>query len=200
VTALDARIKVVRTTVTGEARLSIRPYPAELEERLSFDGREVCVRPIRPEDEPQHSRFLARVTAYDIQLRFFHAVGALDHTQLARLTQIDYDREMAFIAVDDSGEAEPETLGVVRVIADPDGTHAEFAILVRSDLKGKGLGVALLEKSVRYCRERGYQWITADVMLTNQRMLALARQLGFEVVAGAEPGLARVTLALSASA
>lgn len=180
--------------------MSSRTYPAEFEERVTFDGHEICVRPIRPEDESQHARFLARVNAEDIQLRFFHAARVLDHPQLARLTDIDYDCEMAFIAVDTVADQEPETLGVVRLIADPDGKHAEFAILVRSDLKGKGLGVVLLDKIVRYGRERRVEAITGDVMLANHRMLALARHRGFEIGAGAEPGLARVTLSLRARA
>ena len=122
------------------------------------------MRPIRPEDESQHSAFLARIDAEDIQLRFFHAVGALDHTQLARLTQIDYDREMAFIAVSEKGGTGPETLGVVRAIADPDRTRAEFAILVRSDLKGKGIGAALLKKIIRYCHDQGIGEVVGDVL------------------------------------
>ena len=200
VIALDARIKVAPGRSPGAARLSIRPYPVELEERMVFEGREICVRPIRPEDEPQHSRFVSRVEPEDIQLRFLHAIGTLPHSQLARFTQIDYDREMAFIAVDDVAGKDAETLGVVRAIADPDGTRAEFAILVRSDLKGRGLGAFLLEKIIRYCRERGIEEITGDVLLANHRMLALARQLGFEVEAGIEPALARVRLSLSARA
>lgn len=199
VIALDARIKVAPARAPGAARLSIRPYPVELEESFVFGGRDVCVRPIRPEDEPQHSRFISRVNPEDLQLRFFHAIGTLPHSQLARFTQIDYDREMAFIAVDSVPGNEPETLGVVRVIADPDGRRAEFAILVRSDLKGKGLGAFLLRKIIRYCRERGMEEITADVLLANHRMLALARQLGFEVRPGDEGAVARVRLVLSAA-
>ena len=143
VIALDARIKVAPAGSTGASRLCIRPYPAELEEIVEVNGWRLRVRPIRPEDEPRHSEFLTRIDAEDIQLRFFHAVGPLPHSQLARLTQIDYDREMAFIAVPDGVDSSP-TLGVVRAIADPDRARAEFAILVRSDLKGKGLGAAVV--------------------------------------------------------
>ncbi len=135
-----------------------------------------------------------------MQLRFFHAVGPLPHSQLARLTQIDYDREMAFIAVDNVAGENAETLGVVRAIADPDRTRVEFAILVRSDLKGKGLGAYLLQKIIRYCREQDIKEITGDVLWANQRMLALARRLGFEIQPGIEPAVARVSLSLSAGA
>ncbi|MES2562563.1 MAG: GNAT family N-acetyltransferase, partial [Pseudomonadota bacterium] len=197
VIALDARIKVAAVNDSTRT-LSIRPYPAELEQTIDLDGMRLTLRPIRPEDETQHSQFLARIDAEDIQLRFLHAIGTLDHTQLARLTQIDYDREMAFIAVTDAHRGEPQTLGVVRAIADSDRTKAEFAILVRSDFKGKGLGVALLRKLVRYCREQGMSEIVGDVLRTNRRMLALAAELGFESGPGLEPALVRVRLTLTA--
>lgn len=196
VVALDARIKIAAVS-DATRRLSIRPYPAELEEMIELNGLKLQLRPIRPEDEAQHSQFLARIDAEDIQLRFFHAIGTLDHTQLARLTQIDYDREMAFIAVSQGDGNSPETLGVVRAIIDPDRTRAEFAILVRSDIKGKGVGAALLKKIVRYCREQGVVEIVGDVMRSNQRMLALARFLGCEVEPGLEPALVRVRFPLS---
>jgi acetyltransferase len=199
VIALDARIKVAAVTESTRG-LSIRPYPVELEETIELNELRLTLRPIRPEDEAQHSHFLARIDAEDIQLRFLHAIGTLDHTQLARLTQIDYDREMAFIAVTDAHGSEPQTLGVVRAIVDPDHTKAEFAILVRSDWKGKGLGAALMEKLVRYCREQGMSEITGDVLRTNRRMLALAAELGFKVEPGLEPALVRVRLTLAAPA
>jgi acetyltransferase len=199
VIALDARLRVAPTTMRGADRLAIRPYPQELEERVDFHGRELVLRPIRPEDEPQHARFLARVDPEDLQLRFFTSVRAFSHSQLARFTQIDYDREMAFVAVarDDGGTA--ETLGVVRAIADPDRTRAEFAVLVRSDLKGKRLGSLLMEKMVRYCRERGIGELVGDVLATNERMLALARDLGLGIGPGGDAAVRRVKLALKDS-
>ena len=117
VIALDARVRVARAEQSGVARLAIRPYPHELEEHIEFHGRAIALRPIRPEDEPQHARFLAAVEPQDLHLRFFHVVRAFAHTQLARFTQIDYDREMAFIATAPAN-GENETLGVVRAISD----------------------------------------------------------------------------------
>ena len=196
VIALDARIRVARSETRGADRLAIRPYPAELEERAEFLGRDIVLRPIRPEDEPQHARFLARIDPDDLHSRFFYTMRGFPHSALARFTQIDYDREMAFIAIEGGGSV-AETLGVVRVVAGPDYSTAEYAILVRSDLKGKGLGALLMAKVVRYCRARGIGEIVGDVLTANGPMLALARDIGFEVLPGAESGVCRVRLPLS---
>jgi acetyltransferase len=195
VLALDARLRVAAALAPSAGRLAIRPYPRELEERVRFVEREIVLRPIRPEDETLHARFLARVEQADLQLRFFHAVRDFPHAALARLTQIDYDREMAFIAW--SPEEGGETLGVARAIADPDRASAEFAILVRSDLKSKGLGAMLMNKLIRYCRESGIRQLVGDILAANGPMLALARSLGFELTAGAGPGVRRARLTLA---
>jgi acetyltransferase len=139
VLALDARLRVARATTSGPERLAIRPYPRELEEWITLDGRPVLLRPIRPEDEPRHSEFYRALRPEDVRFRFLGQVRELAHSQLARYTQIDYDREMAFIATATGDQGQNETLGVVRAVADPDNIRAEFAIVVRSDLKGKGL-------------------------------------------------------------
>jgi acetyltransferase len=194
VVALDARLRVSRAEAPGVTRLAIRPYPQEYEERIELFEREVVMRPIRPEDEPQHARFLAAVEPGDLRLRFFRVVRAFAHSQLARFTQIDYDREMAFIATARTETGDEETLGVVRVVTDPDGARAEFAILVRSDMQGKGLGALLMDKIVRYCRTRGVNELVGDVLSTNARMLALAREIGFERAASDEPGVVRLSL------
>ncbi len=197
VIALDVRARVVRPGTARAPHLAIRPYPGELEEWITFDGRQLLVRPIRPEDEPQHRQLLARISADDIQFRFFHAKREFAHTELARFTQIDYDREMAFIATEPNTAGVPETLGVARAIADPDNTSAEFAVLVRSDVKGRGLGRALLDKLIRYCRDRGTRELTGEVLTTNARMLKLTAALGFKGnIMPEDPGITRVTLTL----
>ena len=142
-------------------------------------GRRVLLRPIRPEDEPAHQRFHSRLTPEDIRFRFFGLVRNLPHSEMARFTQIDYDREMAFIATATDERGEPETLGVVRTVTDPDNVHAEFAINVRSDLKAQGLGFLLLDKMIRYCRGRGTAEIVGQVLTDNRTMLRLAQGLGF---------------------
>jgi acetyltransferase len=179
VLVLDARVRIGRPG--GARRLAIRPYPRELEEELVLaDGRRLLVRPIRPEDEGAHQAFFAKLEREDVRFRFFNLVREMPHSQMARYTQIDYDREMAFIATEPPPQGSGETLGVVRGIFDPDDTTAEFAIIVRSDQKGRGLGHALLEKLVRYCRSRGTREVVGQVLPENRAMLALAEQLGFE--------------------
>ena len=190
-------MRVAKQRLRGADRLAIRPYPSELAERVTIIGREIALRPIRPEDEPQHAQFLQRVDAQDLQMRFFHAVRVISHTQLARFTQIDYDREMAFIAIVDDGKPGAETWGVVRAIADPDNAQAEFAILIRSDLKGRGLGSLLMKKIIRYCVARGTGVLTGAVLRGNDRMLALARELGFVSTYDSDAGLMQVSLALT---
>jgi acetyltransferase len=181
--ALDARVRIDPTPGPALERLAIRPYPREQEQTIGFHGRTVLLRPIRPEDEPRHRAFIARIDAQDMRLRFFHAIKGLSPRELAHLTQLDYERAMAFIAEAgaDGAAGEREILGVVRAHFDPDNVAAQFAILVRSDLKGRGLGAILLDKLIAYCRERGLQRLEGDVLPGNAHMLALARKLGFEL-------------------
>jgi acetyltransferase len=192
VLALDARVALQRTSLRSVERLAIRPYPKELEELIEFDGRRVLLRPIRPEDLPQHRAFLARVSAEDLRTRFFRVIRALSDRDLASLTQIDYERAMAFIAETRDASGATETLGVARAHADPDNTVAEFAVLVRSDLKGQGLGSALLSKLVRYCTARGIERIVGDVLAENSQMLHLAAHCGFRLEPPAN-GIVHVT-------
>jgi acetyltransferase len=196
VIALDARIRVAPASTPAADRLAIRPYPKELEERIEFEGRTVLLRPIRPEDAPQHRQFVSRISAEDMHTRFFRAMRELPPTDLAYLTQIDYERAMAFIAVGADSNGQAETLGVARAQADPDNVAAEFAVLVRSDLKGRGLGSRLMEKLIRYCRERGIQRLIGEVLSDNVRMLQLAAAQGFHATSSRE-GVVSVTLELS---
>lgn len=181
VIALDARIKVGH--VTGvKNRLAIRPYPKNLEEDFVMrSGRPVHIRPIRPEDEPNHHEFIAKLTPEDIRFRFFGTVKSLPHTEMARLTQIDYDREMAFIGegVDEHGNK--ETLGVVRTVTDPNNHMAEYAVVIRSDLKGEKLGWKLMEKMIDYCRSRGTKVFAGEVLAENKPMLGMVESLGFDI-------------------
>jgi acetyltransferase len=181
VLALDAAIKVGPGT-TGPHRMAIRPYPAELEEIFTMkdgSGRKTLLRPIRPEDEPNHHVLVSKMTPEDIRFRFFGLVHELPHSEMARLTQIDYDREMAFISEFTHEDGTKETLGVVRTVTDPDNDKAEFAVLVRSDLKGTGLGKRLLTKMIEYCRSRGTAVIVGQVLKDNIRMLKFVEHLGF---------------------
>lgn len=180
--AVDARVRLEPTTSRGSERLSIRPYPGELEEELVLAcGERVLVRPIRPEDEATHRRLFARLRPEDVRFRFFHVLRELPESELARYTQIDYEREMAFIALD---PASREELGVVRAVTHPSGETADFALIVAPDAAGRGLGRALLAKLVRYLRGRGVAALTGQVLSDNHRMLDLAERAGFRIVSG----------------
>jgi acetyltransferase len=198
VIALDARVAVAPSAVTdGAARLAIRPYPRELEETFVMrGGRTVLLRPIRPEDEPDHHVFVSRLTPEDIRFRFFGLVHELPHSQMARLTQIDYDREMAFIATAEGEDGTPETLGVVRAVTDPDNETTEFSIVVRSDLKGTGLAKALMLKQIRYCRDCGTRTMVGQVLKDNHRMLSFIESLGFRRLRSVDADVAEVELDL----
>ena len=184
--ALDARVRVSAAARGGEASFAIRPYPAQLGERCEWDGQRIVLRPIRPEDEAQHLDFLESLDPNDIRLRVFHSRREIGRTELARLTQIDFEREMAFIAEGTGPDGQPRTLGTVRAIADPDNVDAEFGIIVRSDLKCHGLGQLLLDKMIRCARSRGTKRLVASVLRENPKMLALAADNGFEFVESAD--------------
>ena len=179
VLALDARICLSAAAPGGELNFAIRPYPAQLIETFTWKGRELTLRPIRPEDEAQHLAFLEQLDPEDIRMRVFYSRRSIERTELARLTQIDYAREMAFLAVVQDAAGAEQTLGVVRAIADPDNIAAEFGIIIRSDLKGGGLGRILLDKMVRYARDNGTQRLIGTVISGNKPMLQLAHELGF---------------------
>ena len=177
--ALDARIRVSAKSPGGADRFAIRPYPAGLTEAIEWQGKMLTLRAIRPEDETQHLRFLARLDPEDVRMRVFYSRRSIEHSELARLTQIDYERETAIVAVAPGPDGAEETLGVARAVADPDNIDAEFGIIVRSDLKGTGLGLLLMRKLIRTLREHGTQRLVATVLAGNDRMLALAHDLGF---------------------
>jgi len=180
VVALDARVVVSAAAPGGADNFAIRPYPSGLVETVQWHGREITLRPIRPEDEAQHLAFLEKLDPVDVRMRVFYSRRSIERSELARLTQIDYEREMAFIATAPSPEGE-ETLGVVRATSDPDNRDAEFGIIVRSDLKGSGLGERLMRKLIEYLHAKGTQRLVAQVLRENTRMLELARRLGFTI-------------------
>jgi acetyltransferase len=179
VIALDARIRV-RSSATAELPgMAIRPYPSELEATLDVAGQSLLVRPIRPEDERLLSDFCARINATDARFRFYGRDWPIAADELPRYTQIDYNREMALVAFTRPEVGEPEILGVARAISDPDGYEAELAVLVRSDIKGHGLGTALTRRLVEYCEKRGLAKLVGRTLPQNVRMVALAESMGF---------------------
>ncbi len=196
-TALDVTLELEAFAGDADARLAIRPYPHQLEEAVTLKNGESCLfRPILPEDEPELQRFISQVTKEDLYYRYFSEINEFTHEDLANMTQIDYDREMAFVAVQ-SYEGHEQILGVTRAISDPDNVDAEFAVLVRSDLKGLGLGRKLLEKLIAYTRDHGLERLNGITMPNNRGMVALARKLGFDVDIQLEDGIVGLTLALN---
>ena len=155
--AVDARIAVGpaerKFVGPGPANFAVRPYPSQWLRHLELkDGWRVMVRPIRPEDEPLIHEFLRHVTSEDLRLRFFAPMKQFTHEFIARLTQLDYARAMAFVAFD---ETTHEMLGVVRIHSDSIYETGEYAILLRSDLKGRGLGWALMQLIIEYAKSEG---------------------------------------------
>jgi len=201
--AVDARIAVApveaaRRGPSGHPRFAIRPYPKEWERHAALrDGTKIFVRPLRPEDEPLYGPFLAAVTQQDLRLRFFAPVKEFGHTFVARFTQIDYARAMAFIAIEESSG---KMLGVVRLHADANYERGEYAILVRSDLKGRGLGYLLMQMIIDYARAEGLKVIEGQVLGENTAMLAMCRELGFSVSPDpSDPDTCNVKLVISAT-
>jgi len=196
-TALDVTLTLAPFSGSSESRLAIRPYPQHLEESVTLKNGDACLfRPILPEDEPALQRFIARVTKEDLYYRYFSEINEFTHEDLANMTQIDYDREMAIVAVRRTDDGE-EILGVTRAISDPDNVDAEFAVLVRSDLKGLGLGRRLLEKLIGYTRDHGLMRLNGITMPNNRGMVTLARKLGFTVDIQLEDGIVSLTLPLT---
>ncbi|KVE30088.1 GCN5 family acetyltransferase [Burkholderia singularis] len=192
VVALGPRIGFAK----GRSRLAIVPYPRYLEQQLDWRGERLTVRPIRPEDEAAHRELLSAMTPDDLRMRFFGAVRDFDHSQIARMTQIDYDREMALIATTHGSHGHTTTLGVVRAVTDPDNETTEFAIAVRPDQKSKGLGRLLLSCIIDYARSRGTAWMVGEALRENAAMIALAKHCGFTVAATGEPGVVGFRLKL----
>lgn len=193
--ALDARIEIDPDAVEQPGpnpALAIRPYPAGWEKDVVAGGAGFRIRPIKPADIGLYPDFLAKVSPHDIRLRFLAPRKMFEDEMLKRLTQLDYDRDMAFVAL----EAENGALaGVGRLSCDPDREKGEYALLVRTDLQGRGLGWHLLSRIVDYARAEGLGSIEGLVLSENEAMLRMCREFGFSVVHHPdEPGVLSVTL------
>lgn len=200
VIAVDARVAVapVKRGTRAASRFAIRPYPREWERHYpDWNGRRLTVRPVRPEDEALYRDFFGSVGENDLRLRFFAPVKEFSHTFVARLTQIDYSRAMALIVIDDSTG---QMLGGVRIHSDANHETGEYAILVRSDLKGVGLGWLLMKTMIEYARAEGLRMVEGQVLRDNTTMLKMCTELGFKVEPEPEdPGLCHVVLDLEAN-
>jgi len=157
----------------------MKPYPAQWERHEVLpDGRRVFLRPLKPDDAALYPDFLAQVTPDDLRLRFFAPVKDFGHAFVARLTQLDYARAMAFAAFDEDTR---ELLGGVRLHADANYETGEYAVLLRSDLKGRGLGWRLMQLIIEYARSEGLRRIEGQVLTENTSMLRMCRELGFAI-------------------
>jgi acetyltransferase len=195
--ALDARIEIDPSAIEQRGpnpALVIRPYPAEWSKEVSSGGFDFCVRPIKPSDIELYPEFLARISPDDIRLRFLAPRKNFPDEMLKRLTQLDYDRDMAFVALNKKTGA---LAGVGRLSGDPDRVVAEYALVVRTDLQGHGLGWALLRHMIDYARAEGFGRIEGIVLTENDTMLTMCREFGFSVMHDRDrPGLSKVELAL----
>ena len=207
VVAVDARIRIAPSDKAAGERLAIKPYPDELCGAVSLrDGRPVSVRPIRPADAPRLQEMIRRSEPADIRMRFMHAMKELPDKLAARLSQIDYAREMAFVAVEDGDQGGQGNrgdavdgciIGVSRLVSDANNDRAEYAVIVRSDWKGKGLSYGLMLRLIEHARERGLGTLFGEVLAQNRPMLEMCRHLGFEVrVNPDDPRLCDATLTL----
>jgi acetyltransferase len=183
VIAVDARVRVgkIKRLHKGRShpRFSILPYPQEWERSIDLsDGRHAFVRPVRPEDEDLFRAFFEHVTQDDLRLRFFRAMRHFSHEFIARLTQLDYARSIALLAID---PASGEMLGAVRLHADADYDKGEYGVLVRSDLKGLGIGWQLMSIMIECAQWLGLNQVEGQVLRENGPMLAMCEQLGFKV-------------------
>lgn len=197
VMALDARIELDLSRIgeKGPNRdLAIRPWPSDWQRELTAeDGKHYHLRPIKPTDISLYDAFFAKTTAEDLRLRFLSPRRHFSETDLKRLTQLDYDREMAFVAIADDGAL----AGVGRIAADPDRNYAEYGLLVRSDLQGHGIGRALLLMLFDFAKTDGIGRIEGFVLRENDRMLDMCRQMGFSIASQpGEPGVMLVKLDL----
>lgn len=196
--ARDARFWV-REQTRGRAHLAIHPYPRAAEETLTLrDGRVALIRPVRPaEDIPLLEEMLANVADDDKYLRFCKVVKGVPPELLAKMARVDYDREMVFIALVARDDGSPLALGVVDAFVSADHSEAEYSILLRSDTKGSGLGKALMQKVIAYCRERDITSVVGLVLKENHGMRGLAKHLGFSTRSDPDDDMVTVTLRLA---
>ncbi|MEW6765354.1 MAG: bifunctional acetate--CoA ligase family protein/GNAT family N-acetyltransferase [Pseudomonadota bacterium] len=181
VIAVDARIELADVHHPAEryGHMAIHPYPAHFARRVTVgDGREIELRPIRPEDAELEQNFVRSLSEESRYMRFMRAIDELTPDMLVRFTQIDYDREMAFVALHEANGVETE-VGVARYSVEPDGENAEFAVVVSDAWHGQGIGSLLIEALIESARQRGVRELIGEVLPRNRAMLALAERMGF---------------------
>ncbi len=185
VMALDCRIVVAHRTPSLDpySHMAIHPYPHHLVHRLQLaDGSNITIRPIRPEDAEIVQKFVRTLSPQSRYFRFMQTINELTLDMLVRFTQLDYNRELALVAVKEVGDEEIE-LGVSRYVVNPDGTSCEFALAVADEWQHHGLGSQLMTHLMDAARERGYRSMDGEILADNKKMLDLVRSLGFHIQA-----------------
>jgi len=180
--AVDARIKAQSThQLMPYQHMAIHPYPHELTERyLTANGIYITIRPIRPEDAVMEKDFVHRLSEHTKYFRFMQAMQELTPEMVVRFTQIDYDREMAFVAVaDDNRGSLPKELGVGRYLMNPDGQSVEFALVVSDGCQRMGIGTRIMKALMQSAKSKGVSFFEGEVLAVNSPMLALTKKLGF---------------------
>lgn len=185
---VNARILISPLGVPSPLHLVIAPYPDEDESHMiGAGGRRIFIRPVKPEDAPLIVALFNVLSKETIYHRFFSQINELQPEMLTRFTQIDYDREVALVALDE--DAEPDTmLGVARIIGDPDGKTGEFAVLVGDAWQGGGIGSTLLRKCLAIAEKQGFDTIYGIALHENRDMLALGKKLGFTIQSDPDSG------------
>ncbi len=189
VIAVDARVVVAppKTSTTHYGHMAIHPYPPELETSWQLpDGTDVLVRPIRPEDAEIEQDFVENLSPESKYFRFMQSMDKLTPLMLARFTQIDYDREMALVAVINEHTPNARILGVARYVSNPDRQSCEFALTVADAWQKKGIGRQLMQRLMTVARDRGIEIMEGEVLSQNSKMLRLCENLGFRTVHNAE--------------
>lgn len=184
--AVDARIRLEEPSHPSPMHLVISPYPSEYEfHETTNDGRKLFIRPIKPEDAALFEELFGVLSPTSIYFRFFSTIKEISPAMLARFTQIDYDREIALVALEEETEKE-KMLGVARVFGDPDGIKGEFSILIGDPWHGQGIGAKLLGRVLKIAQEQNYEMIWGSVLRENRNMIALGKKLGFITKSGTD--------------
>jgi acetyltransferase len=182
--AADARIVIDHANVSGDrySHMAIHPYPVHLIQELQLpDGKEITVRPIRPEDAEMEKDFVARMSDESKYYRFMDTIRELTQPMLVRFTQIDYDREMALVATVKLEDGTEQQIGVSRYVTNPDGESVEFALAVADDWQKHGIGRKLMSALIECARMKGYRAVVGDVLALNTKMFRLMTSLGFTI-------------------
>jgi acetyltransferase len=190
IVAVDARIRVdfPRASTDPYHHMAIHPYPAHLVTRYQLpDGTDVTVRPIRPEDAEIEQEFIRNLSEQSRYFRFMQSIHELTPQMLTRFTQIDYDQEMALIAVTER-DGQEEELGVGRYVANSDGSSCEFALVVSDKWQRLGIGHRLMNLLIRIARDRGLETMEGEVLSSNTKMLGLLKSLDFHVTNHVDDG------------